>query len=262
MKIIDGKKIAAQIRANTKKQVAKMTEKPCLAVILVGNNSSSQIYVRKKEEACAEAGIKFEKFLYEKTTTEKLVSVIKKLNERKEITGILVQLPLPKNLNTQKIINAVSNKKDVDGFRQNTRVLSPVYGAIFESLKYARVNPKNKTIAILSNSATFGKPLQAILKKLGAKSKVYLKPKKRNFNEDIIVSALGKPKFITADMAKNAVAIIDIGITRVAGKIYGDADFETFQNKKIWITPVPGGIGPMTVALLLRNILELITPHL
>jgi methylenetetrahydrofolate dehydrogenase (NADP+)/methenyltetrahydrofolate cyclohydrolase len=257
MKIIDGKKISAQIRANTKKQVAKMADKPCLAVILVGNNASSQIYVSKKEEACAEVGIKFEKFLYKKITTEKLVSIIKKLNERKEITGILVQLPLPKNINTQKIINTISNKKDVDGFRKNTRVLSPVYDAIFESLKYARINPKNKTVAILSNSSTFGNPLKIILKKSGAKPKIYLKPKKTTFKEDIIISALGKPKFITADMAKNAVALIDIGITRVAGKVYGDADFETFQDKKIWITPVPGGIGPMTVALLLRNVLEL-----
>ncbi|PIR94763.1 bifunctional 5,10-methylene-tetrahydrofolate dehydrogenase/5,10-methylene-tetrahydrofolate cyclohydrolase, partial [Candidatus Falkowbacteria bacterium CG10_big_fil_rev_8_21_14_0_10_37_6] len=115
MKIINGREIAKQIRANTKKQVIKMPDKPCLAVILVGDNPSSQIYVNKKEEACAEAGIKFEKFLYKKITTKKLVSIIKKLNERKEITGILVQLPLPKTLDTQKIINTISNKKDVDG---------------------------------------------------------------------------------------------------------------------------------------------------
>jgi methylenetetrahydrofolate dehydrogenase (NADP+)/methenyltetrahydrofolate cyclohydrolase len=257
MKIIDGKKIAAQIRARTKKQISKMANEPVLAVILAGDDEASQIYIRKKEKACAEVGIKFEKFLYKKTTTEKLVSIIKKLNERKEITGILVQLPLPKNLDTQKIINTISDKKDVDGFRKNTRVLSPVYGAIFESLKYARVNPKNKTIAILSNSSTFGNPLKIILKKSGAKPKIYLKPKKQIFSENIIISALGKPKFITADMAKNAVAIIDIGITRVAGKIYGDADFESFRKIKCVITPVPGGIGPITVALLLKNILEL-----
>jgi len=257
MKIINGREIAKQIRANTKKQVIKMPDKPCLAVILVGDNPSSQIYVNKKEEACAEAGIKFEKFLYKKITTKKLVSIIKKLNERKEITGILVQLPLPKTLDTQKIINTISNKKDVDGFRKNSLAVSPVYEAIFESLKYARINPKNKTVAIITNSSTFGNPLKKMLQKISAKPKIFLKPKKQNFNEDIIISALGKPEFISADMIKNAIVLIDIGITRVDGRIYGDADFKTFKKRKIWITPVPGGVGPMTVALLLRNILEL-----
>ncbi|NQU83330.1 MAG: bifunctional 5,10-methylenetetrahydrofolate dehydrogenase/5,10-methenyltetrahydrofolate cyclohydrolase [Parcubacteria group bacterium] len=257
MKIIDGKKIADKILSETRKEIKKLPAQPGLAVILVGDDSASKIYVKKKEKACTEAGVHLEKFLYKKTTTNKIIEQIKKLNQQKDINGILVQLPLPKNLDTNKIINSINPKKDVDGFLPKSKVSSPTIAGVLELIKSTRKNTRNKTAVILANSNLFASPLKKLLEKEGLKVKILIKPKRQNFGADIIITAIGKPKFIKADIVKDGVIIIDVGITRVGKKIFGDVDAESLKDRLGWITPVPGGVGPMTVAMLIKNLLIL-----
>lgn len=257
MILIDGEKIAAKILKDIKKEIKKLPVKPGLAVILVGEDKASKIYIKKKEKKCEEVGIKSEKFIFKKSATSKIIKLIKKLNNKKDINGILVQLPLPKNLDADKIIKTIDIKKDVDGFLKKSKVAPPTIAGILELLKYTKINLKNKTATILANSRIFANPLKNLLEKEGCSVKVLIKPKRQNFNADIIVSALGKPKFIKSNMVKDNVIIIDVGITRIDKKIYGDADQKSLQDKSGWITPVPGGVGPMTVAMLLKNLLLL-----
>lgn len=258
MKIIDGKKFSSKILNEAKKEIKKLPAQPGLAVILAGNNPASKIYVKKKERACKEVEIHFEKFLYNtRVSNKEILEKIKRLNRRKNINGILVQLPLPKHLNTDKIIAAIDYKKDVDGFLEKSEVNSPTIAGVLELLKSTRKNLKNKSCIILANSKIFADPLKKLLEKRGLEVKILLKPSKQKLNADVIITALGKPKFIKADMIKAGAIIIDVGITRVGKKIYGDADSESLKNTSGWITPVPGGTGPMTAAMLIKNLLTL-----
>jgi len=259
--IINGKKIADQILLNIKKQVAKLDTKPSLAAILVGDDPASKLYLKLKKEACEKVGIHFSSYLLDKDCSEeKILEVIKFLNNDPEINGIIIQLPLPKKFNKDKLIRAIKPEKDIDGFQPQTKVISPNILGIIELLKQTTVNLKNKKVIILSNSEIFSQPF----KKLLPESKVeYLNPKSaiRNLKSelkqaDVLIVAIGKPQFIKPNMVKKDSIIIDVGINKVKDKIIGDVNpkvdkFAAFRS------PVPGGVGPMTVAMLLKNLLTL-----
>ncbi len=268
--IIDGKKIAAEIREEIKKEIVELGITPGLAVILVGADPASHLYVGLKEKACAEVGIHFEKYLFFATESEeKIIKKIQEFNNNPDIHGILVQLPLPSHFNEAKIIAALDPLKDADGFhpaniekllRDESTVVPPVISGILKLLEATGEEIVNKKIAILANSETFVKPLQKILEK-DNRVAYAIAPENVTpitYDADIIVTALGRPKFLTGEMIKDGAIIIDIGTTRLEdGTLVGDVDFESVFKKAGWITPVPGGVGPMTVAMLLKNVLEL-----
>jgi methylenetetrahydrofolate dehydrogenase (NADP+)/methenyltetrahydrofolate cyclohydrolase len=271
MKLIDGKKIAAQIEARIKK--SKRTGG--LAAILVGDDAPSQLYVRLKEKAAARVGIKFEKYLYPITNDElrmtnnkklekKLMDQIQTLNNRRDITGIIVQLPLPKNLNTNKIINAINPRKDVDGYHpqnlytylENQCSIPPaVFSAVLEILKSVKVATKNKKIVFVSNSKIFPIPFESCFAKDAAEFVIcsLRSAKKYLPNADIILTAVGKKHYLKASLVKRGATIIDIGISRHNGQVFGDADAVSLNKKAAYLTPVPGGVGPVTIACLLKN---------
>ncbi len=270
MRIFNGKKIADKILEDLKEKISKERILPTLAVIYVNSNPESELYIRKKRETSKEIGIRFFCYVFKKTEKEeKIIERIRKLNSSPSIDGIIVQLPLPKGFNTEKIIEAIDPKKDVDGFHKKNRELLkkgrpyffPVLPqAIFLALK--KVRKKRKKILALVNSDIFGKTLEEFLKKKRIKVK-YLIFKKKDFPKikkelkkaDIIISVLGKPFFLKGEMIKKGVALIDGGIRVLEkGKIKGDVDRESVKEKASFLTPVPGGIGPLTVALLLKNV--------
>ena len=268
--IIDGKKIAAEIRGEIKKEIAELGIVPGLAVILVGADPASHLYVGLKEKAAAEVGIHFEKYLFFATEPEeKIIAKIKGLNARPDIQGIVVQLPLPQGYNENKIVAAIDPKKDADGFhpaniekllRDEPTIIPPVISVILKLVEATGEEVANKKIAILANSETFVRPLQKILEKDNRVAYAIApeNPAAITHDADIVVTALGRPKIITADAIKPGAILIDVGTTRMDdGKTVGDIDFETAKDVAGWITPVPGGVGPMTVAELLQNVLEL-----
>lgn len=275
--IINGKRIAKIIRKKLKKKVEefKKTKKitPGLAVILVGNNQASKIYVRLKEKACQEIGIHFEKYLFPRISQKKLIDLIQKLNKKRKIHGIIVQLPLPKYLNPDKIIEIIKPEKDVDGFHpENIKklfqnkpfIVPPLIQSINKLLQSCPEDLKNKKAIIMANSKTFALPLKKILEKNQIKAEVYLQPPKskkitaqKSQKADILITALGRPNFINQKMVKKNSIIIDAGFTRLKGKILGDVDLEKVKSKIKYISPVPGGVGPMTIAMLLTNLLKL-----
>lgn len=268
--IIDGKKIAAEIRGEIKKEIAELGIVPGLAVILVGADPASHLYVGLKEKAAAEVGIHFEKYLFFATEPEeKIIAKIKGLNARPDIQGIVVQLPLPQGYNENKIVAAIDPKKDADGFhpaniekllRDEPTIIPPVISVILKLVEATGEEVANKKIAILANSETFVRPLQKILEKDNRVAYAIApeNPAAITHDADIVVTALGRPKIITADAIKPGAILINVGTTRMDdGKTVGDIDFETAKDVAGWITPVPGGVGPMTVAELLQNVLEL-----
>lgn len=271
MRIIDGKKLALEIRTKLKEKITKLGFTPGLGVILVGNNPSSHLYVRLKEKACAEVGIRFEKKIFsENAKQNEIITAIQQYNRRKDIQGILVQIPLPKNFDTDKIINAINSQKDVDGFHPvnllamrdgRANIVPGVALGILKLVQSTDVPLKNKKAVLLVNSETFALPFKYLLEKKGVVTKVVLQAtsyKLQATNKyNIIVIALGIPKFLTSDMVKDGAVIIDVGTNIVDGKTVGDVDFESFRNREVWITPVPGGVGPMTVAMLLQNVYNL-----
>jgi methylenetetrahydrofolate dehydrogenase (NADP+)/methenyltetrahydrofolate cyclohydrolase len=267
--ILDGKKIATEVRAEIKKEIAKSGIKPGLAVILVGADPASHLYVGLKEKAAAEVGIHFEKYLFFATEPEeKIIAKIEELNARPEIHGIIVQLPLSQNYDENKIIAAIDPKKDADGFHPEnikkllsgeTEIIPPVISGILKLIESTGTELINKKIAILANSEILAKPLEKIL--TGNDIQTIIAPETLTTeisDADIIISALGRPKIITSDAIKPGAILIDVGTTRLEdGKTVGDVDFDPVSEKAGWITPVPGGVGPMTVAELLRNVLNL-----
>lgn len=287
MNIIDGKSIAQKIRDEVKNDITQLGITPGLAVILVGADPASHLYVGLKEKASGEVGIHFEKYLFFATEPqEKIIKKIEVLNADQNIHGILVQLPLPPQFDENKIIESIDPKKDVDGFHpENMKkflsgeksIVSPLILGIMELIKSTDQKIENspklsrvwgypasnvvqgKKIAILANSEIFSRPLQKIFENNDIT--VSLSPEnpgKIISDADIVIVALGKAQIIKQEMAKEGVIIIDIGTNYMLdGKTVGDVDIETFQEKKCWVTPVPGGVGPMTVAMLLRNILEM-----
>ena len=279
-KIIDGQALAKKIKNQIVKEILKLNEgrtdcqrRPNLAIILVGEREDSKLYVNLKEKEAKKVGIDIHTYKCPINIEEKKVlSMIKCLNDDELIDGILIQLPLPKGFNTNKIIKAINPAKDVDCFHpenlkiilktcNHNHILSPVFSAILEMLANINCQLKNKQICIIANSDIFGKSLAKILVCRGAGTKT-VKANDKNLGEktaqaDILITAVGKPKFIKKNMIKKDAIVIDIGITKKEGKICGDVDFNNVKDKVSYITPVPGGVGPLTIAMLFKNTLEL-----
>lgn len=248
MKIIDGQKIANQILSDLKEEIETKQLKPCLGVISVGDNPASYLYLERKEKTAQKVGIEIKKHILPKQISEKdLLDLIDSLNQDNQVNGILVQLPLPGNLTTDKIIQAISPDKDVDGFVKKSRFKSPFVLAIKRALEETNRDLTDKKAALLVNSDTFGQALKLEFKKFE-----FTKDLKK---ADVIITALGQPNLIKGSMIKKGVILIDGGISRVADKTIGDIDRKSVQGKAAWLTPVPGGLGPLTVAFLLKNII-------
>lgn len=274
MVLIDGKKLAKTIRSNLKKDVDELKKNgihPKFAVILVGDDPASKIYVRNKNRACEEIGIEYEEYLLkDDVSMEELLSLIDKLNEDKTINGILLQSPLPKHLDINEAFKRINYKKDVDGFNpinvgklalgQDCFVSCTPYGVI-KMLDAYNIPIEGKKAVIIGRSNIVGKPLiQCLLSKNATVTVCHSKTKDiENITKDadIVVTAMGKPKFLKANMVKEGATIIDVGINRMDnGKLCGDVDFENVSEKAGYITPVPGGVGPMTIAMLMENIVK------
>ncbi len=274
MELINGKELAKEIRTNLKKRVDELKEQnvyPKLAVIMVGDDKASSVYVRNKSRACDEIGIEFEEYLKDANTTqEELISLIKELNSRKDVNGILLQSPIPKGLDIREAFNAIDYTKDVDGFNpvnvgklsigEDSFISCTPYGVIKMLEKY-NIPVEGKRAVIIGRSNIVGKPLiQCLLNKNATVTVCHSRTK--NIKEitkeaDIIVAALGKAKFVTEDMVKEGAVVIDVGINRNEdGKLVGDVDFENVSKKASYITPVPGGVGPMTIAMLMNNVVK------
>ncbi|MCI6641708.1 MULTISPECIES: bifunctional methylenetetrahydrofolate dehydrogenase/methenyltetrahydrofolate cyclohydrolase FolD [Campylobacter] len=274
MQLIDGKVINAKVKEEVRNEAAKLTEKgvvPCLAVILVGDDKASQTYVNSKEKACKACGIRSLKYTLEANTSESaLIDLIQSLNENDEVDGILVQLPLPKHIDENKILEKISCEKDVDGFHAVNvgRLVSGLDGfvpctpcGIMRLFKEYGIEVSGKNAVVIGRSNIVGKPMANLL--LNANATVTVTHSKtQNLakitkDADIIVVAIGKPNFLKADMVKNGAVVIDVGINRLENnKLVGDVDFENVANKCSFITPVPGGVGPMTIAMLLKNTIK------
>lgn len=271
-KIIDGKVISAVVKERVKKGVAELNKKGItvgLAVIIVGEDPASKIYVSNKKKACEAMGIISEEYaLPESTTEEELLALVDELNRKKSINGILCQLPLPRHLDEKLIINSILPEKDVDAFHPANvgRIMIGDYdfvpctpAGIMEMLAYENINPEGKNCVVIGRSNIVGKPMaMLLLHKNGTVTVCHSKT--QNLKEicskaDILVAAVGKAKFITADMVKEGAVVIDVGMNRVDGKLYGDVDYEAVKEKASAITPVPGGVGPMTIAMLMQNTL-------
>lgn len=268
MKIIDGKAIASSLRAELKEKIAKLNTKPGLAVIIVGEDPASKIYVRNKIKACAELGISSYAYeLPQETTQDELERLLDKLAHDTQVDGILLQMPLPKHLNPEAASAHIPFEKDVDGFsarnlgllmqgKEEVAACTPL--GVMKLLEYEGIELTGKRAVILGRSETVGKPMAMLL--LNANATVTIcHSKTRNLKEiclqaDIIISAVGKAKFVTADMVKEGVVVIDVGMNRGEnGKLCGDVDFEMVKEKASYITPVPGGVGPMTITMLMYN---------
>ena len=271
--IINGKEIAENILNNIKKEVESYDVKPTLAVIIVGNDPASKVYVKNKIKKSEFLGFNsILKELPENTTKEELLDVIKNLNEDKNVNGILLQLPLPKGLNEKDFLDEISPIKDVDGFTtynsgklfkgEKPYAVACTPKGIIKLLETKNINLEGKLAVVIGRSNIVGKPIAALLLQKNA-TVIQAHSKTKNLPEilklaDIIISATGKEEFIKGDMVKEGAIIIDVGITRNKnGKLTGDVDFESVYNKVSYITPVPGGVGPMTIATLMENTLEL-----
>lgn len=272
--IINGKELAQKIRGELKQDVEELRKKgsaPKLAVIMVGDDKASGVYVRNKSKACNEVGIEFEEFLKDANTTqEELIGLIDELNERKDIDGILLQSPIPEHLDIREAFNRIDYKKDVDGFHpinigklsigEDCFISCTPYGVI-KMLEAYDIDVEGKRAVVIGRSNIVGKPLvQCLLNKNATVTICHSKTK--NIAEvvreaDIVIAALGKPKFVTEDMVKEGAIVIDVGINRnKEGKLVGDVDFKNVEKKASYITPVPGGVGPMTIAMLLNNVVK------
>ena len=274
MEIIDGKELAKKVRANLKKEVDILKEqgiKPKLAVIVVGNDKASSVYVRNKSKACNEVGIEFEEFLKgDDITQEELLQLIQQLNERKDIHGILLQSPIPQHLDIREAFNLIDYRKDVDGFNPinvgklslcEDTFISCTPNGVMRMLEEYNISIEGKRAVIIGRSNIVGKPLiQCLLNKNATVTVCHSKTKdieEITKGADILIAALGKPKFVTEDMVKSGAVVIDVGINRNdEGKIIGDVDFENVTKIASYITPVPGGVGPMTIAMLMKNVIK------
>ncbi|MBI4235071.1 bifunctional 5,10-methylenetetrahydrofolate dehydrogenase/5,10-methenyltetrahydrofolate cyclohydrolase [Candidatus Peregrinibacteria bacterium] len=277
MNLIEGRKVSKEILLKLKDQVSGLINKhihPKLAVILVGQNPASLSYIRQKQKACSDTGIEWEQFDYdEEVTTEQLASKVHSLNEDPDIHGILVQLPLPKNVYAPEVLKAIEPKKDVDGFTaynlgkmflstefEHLTPCTPM--GVIQLLEYYKVPIKGQEVVVVGHSNIVGKPLATMLLNRDATVTVCHVHTKdlasHTKRADILCVAVGKANLITAEMVKEGAVVIDIGVNRIKGadgkeKLVGDCDFENVSKKAGMITPVPGGVGPMTVACLMEN---------
>lgn len=272
--LIDGKYISTQIKDELKEEVAKMKEKgifPCLAVVQVGKDPASSVYVNNKKKACAYIGIDSKSFELEETITqETLMQLIDELNQDDTVHGILVQLPLPKHLDEEAVIQAISPKKDVDGFHPETvgnmcigskGFLPCTPAGVIQLLKRSNIDISGKECVVVGRSNIVGKPMALLLlRENGTVTIAHSRTKELKEvtkRADILVAAVGKPKFITSDYVKDGAVVIDVGIHRNENnKLCGDVDFDDVIDKVSAITPVPGGVGPMTIAMLMNNCVE------
>jgi len=272
--IIDGKELAKKIRANLKIECEELKRKNInskLAVIMVGEDPASKVYVRNKSRACEDVGIEYEEYLLDSKIAQKeLIELIEKLNNDKTVNGILLQSPIPSNLDINEAFRKISPEKDVDGFNpvnvgklvlnQDTFVSCTPYG-IMKMFEEYDIDLTGKNVVILGRSNIVGKPLihcclnkNATVTSCNSKTQNLAQKAKE---ADILISAIGKANFVTADMVKENSVVIDVGINRLDnGKITGDVDFESVKEKASYITPVPGGVGPMTIAMLMNNVIK------
>lgn len=264
MKLLDGKKIAQDIREQLKKDIKDSGITPGLAAVLVGKDPSSHIYVGLKERAAKEVGIHFERIELPKTATQADVEeAVGLLNNNNAIHGILVQLPLPAHLDTNAIIATMDPKKDADGFHEdNNAVVSPPHAGILRFLEETGEPLEGKKVALLANSEKFAQPLEQLLTMNGMEVATLIKQKNyQSYTQkaDIVVIAIGKPSQLKGEDIKEGAILIDVGTTKIEGKkvVIGDVDYSSVKEKAGFLTPVPGGVGPMTVALLLKNTFEL-----
>ena len=268
MQIIDGKALAAELRADLKEKIAVMQRKPGLAVVIVGEDPASQIYVRNKIKACAELGIRSYSYELPETSSQaELEGLLDELAVDKNVDGILLQMPLPKKFDEDAAVAHIPFEKDVDGFtaknlglllQHKERIVACTPLGVMKMLEKYGVDPTGKRAVVLGRSETVGKPMAMLL--LNANATVTVcHSRTQNFKEvckeaDILVAAVGKAKFVTADMVKAGAVVIDIGMNRDEnGKLCGDVDFENVKEKASLITPVPGGVGPMTITMLMYN---------
>ncbi len=272
--IIDGKALAQTIRGNLKSEVEELKKegiKPKLAVIMVGEDKASKIYVKNKSKACEEVGIEYEEYLLkEETTMPELLSLIQELNNNDNVHGILLQAPLPKHLDSEAAFREISPDKDVDGFNpvnvgklclNQDCFVSCTPNGVVKMLEEYKIPTEGANTVIIGRSNIVGKPLvQCLLNKNATVTVCHSKTKdieKITQKADIVIAALGKPNFVKSDMVKEGSVIIDVGINRLNnGQIVGDIDFENIEKKASYITPVPGGVGPMTVAMLMSNVVK------
>ena len=275
MQILNGTQCAFEIKEELKNNIEKnFFEKgrpaPKLVVIMVGNNPASQVYVAGKSKACAQVGIASQIFHLEETATEdEVANVIKSLNEDSSVDGILLQLPVPDHINGQKMIDLISPEKDVDGLTKinlgklvsndNSGLFGCTPSGVIELLKHNKIELKSKDVVIINRSLLVGKPLAFMFLNENA-TPIMAHSKTKNLTEktknaDIVVVAVGKKHFLTEDMVSEGAIVVDVGINRdeETKKICGDVDFDNVSKKASWITPVPGGAGPMTIAMLLKN---------
>lgn len=272
--ILDGKELSKKVRQNLKEEVKKLKQKgivPKLAVIMVGDNSSSEVYVKNKSRACIKTGIDFEEFLLEQKTTEgELLALIEKLNQDEKVHGILLQSPVPKQIDINRAFRTIRPDKDVDGFHpinvgnlvigEDCFISCTPFG-VMKLLEEYNIELEGKNAVILGRSNIVGKPMvQCLLAENATITVCHSKTQKIKEivkNADIVISAIGKPHFVTGDMIKEGSVVIDVGINRLEdGTIVGDVEFETVSQKASYITPVPGGVGPMTIAMLLCNVVK------
>lgn len=272
--IIDGKELAKNIRESLKDEVKVLKNAeiyPKLAVIMVGEDKASKVYVKNKSKACEDVGIEYEEYLLPASTKmQELLELIEKLNNEETIHGILVQSPLPNGLDANEAFRAISPKKDVDGFHpinvgklslnQDCFISCTPYG-IIKMLESYNIPIEGANAVIIGRSNIVGKPLaKCLLNKNATVTVCHSKTKNLREitkNADILIAAIGKPKFVTEDMVKKGATVIDVGINRTDdGKLVGDTDFENIKEKVQYITPVPGGVGPMTIAMLMHNVVK------
>ena len=272
--IIDGKKLAQEIREDLKVKCEELKQKgikPRLAVVMVGDDKASQVYVSNKSKACNEVGIEFEEHLLSSNIEQKvLIDLIEKLNQNKKVHGILLQSPIPSHLDINEAFRTIAPEKDVDGFNpvnvgklclnQDTFVSCTPYG-IMKMFEAYDIDLTGKNVTILGRSNIVGKPLiQCCLNKNATVTVCHSKTKElkqHTLNADVVIAAMGKSNFVTAEMIKQDAVVIDVGINRGDdGKLTGDVDFESVKNKASYITPVPGGVGPMTIAMLMNNVIK------
>ena len=274
MVLIDGKKVSAEVRVCLAKEAKELKEKtgrvPGLATVLVGDDPASAVYVRNKNKICRELGFKsFEQKLSLDTSEAKLLKLIKELNSNNDIHGILVQLPLPNQIDSEKILQAIDPNKDVDGFHPinvgklvvGNALLTPCTpSGIIKLLDHYEIDISGKHAVVLGRSNIVGKPLSMLLLQRNATITI-CHSRTKNLEEitrsaDILVAAIGRANFVTENMVRKGAIVIDVGINRVDGKLTGDINFEPVSKKASYITPVPGGVGPMTIALLMENTLK------
>ncbi len=268
-KIIDGKKISGEIKEELKEKVSKLKVKPKLVVISVGDNPASKVYVGQKEKCANYIGINYEHKHFDSISDDELIKVIDKLNKDKSVNGVIVQLPLPDGMNETRIVNTIVPEKDVDGLtylnaglllNNNTSMVSCTPKGIMELLKREKVDLVGANAVVIGRSILVGKPMMNLL--INANATVTMCHSKTKDLEkitrkaDVLVVAIGKKHFVTRDMVKKGAVVIDVGINRIDGKLYGDVDYDNVYSKVKKITPVPGGVGPMTVVMLMKNCLE------